>query len=126
MSETLFKQRPLKRPVSERFAYRHVLDRYELEMLKHDPDFKEYLKRRMAEAIAQMMVEKCELFEMPDIASVHRGVPIQMEVTVNDRGAYEHLLPQEREHGRQTGIEEGKQRMLESLPYGINPFRTEE
>jgi hypothetical protein len=95
-------------------------------MLKHEPEFKQYLKKRMAVAIAEMMVEKCELFELPDIAALHHGVPIQMEVTVNDRGAYENLLPMEREHGRQEGVKEGRQRVLEALPYGIDPFRSEE
>lgn len=114
---------PPKRPVVERFAYRHVLDEFELEALRRDPDFKMVLKRHMARALADAIVDKCQLFELGSYGDLYRGVPIQMEVVINDRGAHENMLPYARDEGRREGVQQGVKRTLESLPHGIDPTR---
>lgn len=112
-----------KQPIVERFAYRHVLDEFELEMLRRDPEFKVALKRSMAQALANAIVEKCQLFELPSYGDLYRGLPIQMEIVINDRGAHQNMLPHARQEGRREGLEQGVKRTLESLPHGIDPTR---
>lgn len=116
MSDKLIREIP-KRPVSEVFAYRHVVDPYEFKLFKSDPGYLERLKQRMARALAEMIVEKCQLFEMPSEMEINRGIPIQMQCVVNDRGSYENWLPEERKQGQK----EGAARVIKSLPYGYEP-----
>lgn len=108
---------PPKRAISETFVYQHVLDPYELELLRREPEFAEVLKRNMARALADHIFKQCQLFEMPDYSDLQMGRPLRMELTINDRGTYEHWIPVERDRARR----EERTRVLESLPYGVNP-----
>lgn len=110
-----------KRPKSEVFAYRHVLDRFDLERMKNDPEFLRYLKGRMARSLADHIVEVCQLFEPPAGSDLMRGHPIQMECTINDRGSYENWIPVERDRARVEGVKIGAKRVRDSIPYGFEP-----
>lgn len=119
-SKQLIFEQP-KRPISEVFVYRHVVDPYEFRMLKDQVGYMKALKRRMAGALADMIVERCQLFQLPSEFDIYRGVPVQMECVINDRGSYENWLPNERRKGREEGREQGKKQVVESLPYGYEP-----
>lgn len=112
---------PPKRPISETFFYQHVLDWMELESLKRDKGYVRALKRRMAHSLAEMIVEKCQLFQMPEMHELRDGTPIRMQLTVNDRGAYENIIPRERAEAKREGVKIGAERVEKSLPYGFEP-----
>lgn len=116
MSEAFIRELP-ERPISEVFAYRRVVEPYEFKVFKSDPGYLKSLKHHMARALAEMIVDKCQLFELPSDMEINRGVPIQMECTINDRGTYENWLPV----ARGEGWKEGRKHALESLPYGVEP-----
>jgi len=115
---------PPKRPIAETFTYQHILDWMELERLRDDKGFVRYLKRHMAHSLADMIIEKCQLFQMPEMYELARGTPIRMELTINDRGAYENIIPHERDVAKREGVKIGAERVEKSLPYGfeLNQF----
>ena len=106
-----------KPKISETFVYQHVLDPYELELLRRDPSFAEVLKRNMARALAEHIFKQCQVFEVPSHGDLMRGRPLRMEMTINDRGTYERWMPIERDQARR----EERKRVMDSLPYGMNP-----
>lgn len=113
--------RPNGQPVSEVFCYQHVLDRLELELLSRDPTFIKVIKGRASRELADHIIEKCHLFEIPSFVELRGGVPVRMELTINDRGAYENLIPRERADARKEGIDIGASRVTKSIPYGFEP-----
>ena len=110
-----------KSPKSEVFAYEHRVDPMEVRYRGNDPEFMNYLKRRMAHALADHIVDVCQLFEPPSMRDLERGMPIRMECTINDRGAYEHWIPKVRDEARNEGVKQGVERAIELMPYGIEP-----
>lgn len=88
------------------------------ELLMNDVDgerFKEYMKRHMCHELANFIMDKCRVFEMPESMQLRRGRTVRMEMWINDRGAYEYLLPAEFKRGKQ----EARAEIIKSLPYGI-------
>ena len=110
-----------KRPKSQVFTYRHVLDEFELREIRHRPNYVSHLKRRMANELADHIVKECQLFQMFDMADLYRGVPIQMELTINDRGSYENFLPIVKHEARKEGVRVGSDAVKRTIPYGFEP-----
>ena len=108
-----------KRPVSEVFTYQHVLDYHDIEMVRRDPKFIERIKKMMARELADHICEKCQVFEIPSMADLYHGLPIRMELTINDRGAYENWIPNERREAHTNGVKVGADRVRKSIPYGF-------
>lgn len=115
-----FIQEPPKRPVSETFCYQHVLEWDDMKMMKIDPAFyMERLKRRVANELADAILEHGSFFEMPSHFELMRGTPIRMELTINDRGRYERMIPIARDEAKREGVEIGAERVKKAIPYGF-------
>lgn len=108
-----------KRPKTEVFVYQHVLDPFEVERLRHRPEFVESLKRMMAHKLADRILETCQVFEIPEFRALERGVPIRMELTINDRGTYENWIPRERDAAKREGFRVAVEEVRKSTPYGF-------
>lgn len=109
------------RPKTEVFAYQHVLDDYEMMCMREDKGFVKYLRQKMAHALADLIVEKCQLFQVPGMRDLYRGVPIRAELTVNDRGTYENWLPKVEQIARDKGFKSGVSAVKNAIPYGFEP-----
>lgn len=120
--EEVFCESP-KPPVTETFTYQHLVDDLEIRELRRNPGYVESVKRQMANALVDFIIKKCQLFQMPKMHDLERGIPIRMELTINDRGAYENIIPRERadakREGIKVGIEVGIERVKRSMPYGF-------
>lgn len=122
--EEVFCESP-KPPVTETFTYQHLVDDLEIRELRRNPGYVESIKRQMAHALVDFIINKCQLFQMPKMHDLERGIPIRMELTINDRGTYENALPRAREkafqEGLKMGIEMGIEEVIGSLSYGLEP-----
>ena len=120
--EEVFCESP-KPPVTETFTYQHLVDDLEMMEIRRDPGYVESIKRQMTHALAAFIINKCQLFQMTKMHDLERGIPIRMELTINDRGAYENIIPRERadakREGIKVGIEVGIERVKRSMPYGF-------
>ena len=118
----VFRESP-KPPVTETFTYQHLVDDLEIRELRRNPGYVESIKRQMTHALVDFIIKKCQLFQMPKMHDLERGIPIRMELTINDRGAYENIIPRERadakREGIKVGIEVGIERVKRSMPYGF-------
>ena len=118
MMGDVFYEEP-KRPKTEVFSYEHRLDPYELEATRHRNDFKVWLKRRMANELAEHIIDKCQLFRMPDMRDLERGIPIRMELTINDRGTFENARYAIEDAAKRQGVKTGIESVKKSMPYGF-------
>lgn len=71
------------------------------------------LKRRAAVALSEFIYENCKF--MDSSCPTGREIQLTIQMTINDRGSYEHWLPQERNEGRREGWAKARN----ELPYGI-------
>ena len=108
-----------KRPKTEVFVYQHVLDPFEVECLRHRPEFVESLKRMMAHKLADHILETCQVFEIPEFRALERGVPIRMELTINDRGTFENARYAIEDAAKRQGVKTGIESVKKSMPYGF-------
>ena len=112
---------PPKRAEPKVFCYRHVLDPLEMRMVQDGARYIEQLKRRAAHALADHIFTECQFFQIPEMRELMQGYPIQMELTINDRGSYEHIVPMAKHEGRKEGIRAGKDEVKRTIPYGFEP-----
>ena len=114
---------PPKRAEPKVFVYQRVLDRNELEYLRRglEVDYVKYIKRDMARALADHIFKECQVFQIPGMQELMQGYPIRMELTINDRGTYENLIPQAERVARSVGIKAGKDEVKRTIPYGFEP-----
>jgi hypothetical protein len=102
------------RPEPMNYAVRHTLTRFDIDHLQRSPEaFAQDLKRYMAQKLAAHLVENCSLFEIPDCA--HEGMTVQMEVMLNDRGAYENYNLVAKDEGRREGYKAGHDQAVDAL-----------
>jgi len=107
-----------RRPAPIEIRIEEQVNEFDLMRAAHDPvAFAHALKRQMARLLADHIVEKCQVFEEPDLLRLKRDRVVRMEFTLHDRGNYEHWLPQERREGRR----EGAQETIKGMPYGFEP-----
>jgi hypothetical protein len=111
---------PPERPKPESFSFVHVLTPMEMDRLLHDPEFPRYLKSCIAAELAKFIFKKSQAFQLPPMDDLMRGLPIRIQVDINDRGSYENWIPREREEAESQGRKEGRKRAIESLPFGTN------
>lgn len=118
--EEVFCESP-KPPVTETFTYQHLVDDLEIRELRRNPGYVESIKRQMTHALVDFIIKKCQLFQMPKMHDLERGIPIRMELTINDRGTYENALPRAREKAFREGVKSGADEVIKSLPHGFEP-----
>jgi hypothetical protein len=108
------------RPEPMNYAIRHTLTRFDIEQLQRSPEaFAQTLKRYMTQKLAAHLVESCSLFEVPELA--YEGMSVQMEVMLNDRGAYENYIPVAKREGRDEGWKAAREAERMARPYGMEP-----
>jgi len=114
---------PPKRAEPKVFTYQKVLDRNELQHLSRrgEVDFIRYIKQGMARALADHIFKECQVFQIPEMRELMSGYPIRMELTINDRGTYENLIPQAERVARSNGIKAGATAVMRTIPYGFEP-----
>lgn len=114
---------PPKRAEPKVFVYQRVLDRNELRHLKtgSEVDYIQYIKREMAHKLADHIFKECQVFQIPEVQELMQGYPIRMELTINDRGTYENLIPQAERVARSAGVKAGKDEVKRTIPYGFEP-----
>ena len=102
-------------PKPQTVCIQKIIDPFELECRKDH--YQDMIRNYMARELADHIVHKCSIFEVPSYLEIMRGKAVRMELTINDRGAYEGMLPYARDEGRR----EGQKKAIDSLPYGLNP-----
>ncbi|KMW48122.1 MAG: hypothetical protein GY747_10305 [Planctomycetes bacterium] len=111
-----------QRPKPIEFAIQEPLDPMDLMVARENPAaFVSRMKNVMAAKLARMIVEKCQLFEVPDFARLSRDPCLRLQFTINDRGMYTNWLPQERQEGKEEGFKIGYKRAIDTVPYGLEP-----
>lgn len=109
-----------ERPEPLNFAVREIADAFELRMAR-TPEERgrvfERLKSQAAGKLAKFIFGNCKFFEVPDLMS--NDLKLQIELTINDRGAYENYLPVAEQQGEAKGRAMAVKQMVESLPYGL-------
>lgn len=101
-------------------AVRKTADRHELRWatdLRARQRIFDDLKRAAAHELADFIFAKCKFFEVPDLMG--DDLKLQIELTINDRGAYENWLPVVEQRGKAAGERQAVKRMVDSLPYGL-------
>jgi len=114
---------PPKRAEPKVLVYERVLDRHELQHLKRgaEVEYIRYIKQEMAHKLADHILKECQVFQIPGMQELMRGYPIRMELTINDRGTYENLIPQAERVARSVGVKAGKDEVKRTIPYGFEP-----
>lgn len=114
---------PPKRAEPKVFVYQRVLDRDELKHLRRgaEVDYIQYIKREMAHKLADHIFKECQVFQIPGMRELMAGYPIRMELTINDRGTYENLIPHAERVARSKGIKAGATAVMRTIPYGFEP-----
>ena len=80
------------------------------------------MARLMKDFVAEMLYEPPKRAEPKVFAyQLLQGYPIRMELTINDRGCYEHIVPMAKSEGRREGIKAGKDEVKRTIPYGFEP-----
>ncbi|WP_316875460.1 hypothetical protein [Ralstonia edaphi] len=111
-----------RRPKPIEIAIQEPLDYFDLLRARESrASFVAWAKGMMAAKLAKMIVEECQLFEVPDFATLNRDPNLRLQFTINDKGSYTNWLPQEREEGKQEGFKSGYRRAIEKVPYGMEP-----
>lgn len=89
-------------------------------------DLLELAKREMARQLVEGIMAKCFPYALEsEFEHFLNGTqPLRMEVTLHDRGSYEHWLPVERREGHREGhsdgYKEGERATRRRLPHGID------
>jgi hypothetical protein len=111
-------QRPeTPRPIS--FAFRHRADPYELGLLQEDRQrYFERIKRKAAGALADHIAEHCKWFDV-SIPQHDPYLTLQLELTIEDRGAYVNYAREARTAGFSDGWARAQAACAASLPYGV-------
>lgn len=107
-------------PQSLNFAVREIAEEFELRMARTPQEREqvfERLKQRAAYKMADYLFKNCKFFEVPDLMS--RDLKLQIEITIEDRGAYENWIPVAEQRGKALGRKQAIKEMVESLPYGM-------
>lgn len=115
-----------ERPAPMNFAFRRAVDWRELSFCRTQEEREMLftrLKRYAAGALAEHIAQHCKWMErtMPTDGSML----LQLELTIQDRGAYENWLPRAREEGRKDGWNAAMNAATKSLPYGLADAATE-
>jgi hypothetical protein len=102
------------------FAFRSVVPQEELRFARSIDERRylfEQLKRRAAHELALSIAEHCKWFDasMP----MNGDLALQLEVTINDKGAYKNWIPRAEQEGRAEGWARAMSAAARSLPYGI-------
>jgi hypothetical protein len=87
-----------------------------------------FIKRMLAQRLLDQITARCLPFDVEAGLDdfLYRRKPLRMEVTLADRGKYEHWLPIEREAGQREGFIDGEKAVRRRLPHGIDIDRTDE
>lgn len=123
-NDLVFYTPPTKRPEPQTLAVRILLDRQMVAHYQKEPDVvRKLVIRDMANQLAAHIAEKCLPFNVKAFIenTLYGDRALEMELTINDRGSYEHWLPEERRQGRKEGAASEKA----SAPYGIEEGRFE-
>lgn len=109
-----------QRPQPLNFAFREKVDERQFAYARSDIERQrlfDELKRYAAHKLADHIAAHCKWFDvsMPMFGAPH----LQIELTINDRGAYVNYLPVERDSGRREGRAAALKACAESLPYGL-------
>lgn len=114
------------RPESMNFAFRKSVDPESLYFARSADDRQrlfDRLKWDAARALADHIAKHCKWFDRS--TPMNRDMAIQIELTINDRGAYENFFPVAKQEGRKEGWASAMRAAAESLPYGIADAATE-
>lgn len=108
-------QRP-QEPRPETFCIQRTFDAYELEQARRiGVSVLDQAKRWAAHELANHIADHCKWFDPGSAWFDNRSKTFRIELTINDRGSYEHMIPRAKEEGRRLGREQTKK----SLPYGL-------
>ena len=88
-----------------------AFDKHEIQHL--GAHFLEYARQKMCHELAMHLIDQCQLFDSS--SPMDSAKKYSIELTLNDRGSYEHLL----KHATQEGIKQGLQAAYISRPYGF-------
>jgi hypothetical protein len=106
------------RPIN--FAFQRAVDPFELSLCRDHNDRRrlfDSLKRKASAALADHIAEHCKWFDIP--APERRGMVLQLELTISDRGAYVNYSRVARDEGFRDGWSRAQATCAASLPYGI-------
>lgn len=106
---------PARRPEPLRVCIEREIDRHDWKLMERlEPGA--YAKHMKASMVAELAehIAKSTLFALPNLLGEDR---VRIELTINDAGAYQGWLPQERREGQREGAERERQR----APYGVEP-----
>jgi hypothetical protein len=78
-----------------------------------------HIKRDMARQLADFILENCCPIDVKD--AMRRDDVVRIELTLDDRGAYERMLPEARRDGIREGTKAGAAAMAALIPYGCEP-----
>lgn len=112
---------PVRQPRELVLVAEHALDRRRLEILERDSNYLHAIKSDLAHQLAQAIVENTQLFTMPSYAELRRGVPVRIELIINDAGTAKNYLPRAKREARDEGFQDGRKSTLATLPYGMDP-----
>jgi hypothetical protein len=73
----------------------------------------------MARQLADFILENCCPIDVKD--AMRRDDVVRIELTLDDRGAYERMLPEARRDGIREGTKAGAAAMAALIPYGCEP-----
>jgi len=109
-----------ERPAPMNFAFRRAIDRHELRFCRSVEEREALftrLKRYAAGALAEHIAAHCKWMDRS--FPMDGSLLLHLELTIQDRGAYENWLPRAREEGRRDGWKDAMTAATRSLPYGL-------
>lgn len=106
---------PARRPEPLRLCIEREIDRHDWDIMERAAPG-QYAKRLKADMVAELAkaIGDSKLFALPNLLGNDR---VCIELTINDAGAYQGWLPQERREGQREGAERERKR----APYGFEP-----
>ena len=111
---------PIKPARTERFVFEQPITpelRYELQ--RRPKETTDYLRRMAASELADAILEHCAFFHKDWFDVTDPDPRVRIELTVNDRGTYENMIPNERREAADQERVRTTKRLTESLPYGL-------
>lgn len=109
-----------ERPEPINFAFRRQADWHELSFCRSREEREQLyarMKRHAAHALAEHIAAHCKW--MDRTAPHDKDLVLQIELTIQDRGAYENYIPKARQEGRSEGWSAALKAATQSLPYGL-------
>ena len=110
-----------RHPTPKVVAIREAFDPYMLTNMKNDwLSYRDHMVRRMAQKLADYIINECDVMVIPDSSlDARRMMQLSMEMTINDKSAYESWIPKAEKAARILGNKEATQRELARVPYGF-------